>query len=95
MCSILFNDDNFITGVLKSLRNFGQPNWPTLIRNCMYRIQSLVIKTRGWIIQSRSRTGRGIQVNLRFLQGLLQEKLQTFSLPSYTLACRQSINLVN
>ena len=37
--------DDFITGVLKFLRNFGQPN-------CMYRIQSLVIKTRGWIIQS-------------------------------------------
>ena len=40
---------------LKSLRYFGQPNWPTLIHNCMYRIQCLVIKTRGWIIQSRQR----------------------------------------
>ena len=43
---------DFITGVLISLRNFGPPNWPTLIHIVMYRIQSFVIKTRGWIIQS-------------------------------------------
>ena len=41
-----------ITGLLKSLCNFGQPNCPTLTYNCKYRIQSLVIKTRGWITLS-------------------------------------------
>ena len=65
MCSILFNDDMMLSmGSKNLLNNFDQPNWPTLIHNCMYRIEYLVIKTRGWIIQSTC--GNPLVITLTF-----------------------------